>query len=299
MDYWIFVVTEHKTPNGAFTAQEIYKQRMADEFWGITQTTPNRRNIKRGDKVVFYVGQPNMVFAGTAVSDSSCFLLNKKEQDRYGHGKDFYTSEYGVRLKEIENWKTPKSVKSLVSELSFIENQQYWFTYFQGGVRQVTERDFQAICGSREISFTEHIEKVEDLEDPKEFALESHLEDFIFKNWRNIKWGSPLELFETEEQNGRQFPAGVWSIDFLAKNRMNGDIVVIELKKGKTSDAVVGQLLRYMGWVKRNLAEEKQSVRGIIVAGEVSEKLRYSVQELQNVDVKTYSVDFKLVPFQP
>jgi RecB family endonuclease NucS len=36
------------------------------------------------------------------------------------------------------------------------------------------------------------------------------------------------------------------------KNR-NGDFVVVETKKGKESDKVVGQIQRYMGWVKRNL----------------------------------------------
>lgn len=88
-----------------------------------------------------------------------------------------------------------------------------------------------------------------------------------------------------------------WSIDFLALDRDNNDLVVIELKRGKTSDATVGQILRYINWVKENVAEAGQYVRGIIIAKEVDEALKYSVKALDGVDVKTYVVDFKLCPF--
>lgn len=298
MNFWIFVVTGHKSEGETLSADEIYNQRIEDQFFGITKTTPNRRNLEKGDKVVFYVGLPKIVFAGTAVLDSSCFKLTQEQQEKYGHGKQFYAPEYGVLLKEIDKWGKPKSVKDLVSKLNFIENQDYWYSYLQGGVRQITEDDFRTICDEREVGFVEQIEKTPDLESPVEFALETHLEEFIYNNWNSIDWGSSLELFKTEEQNGRQFPAGIWSIDFLARDRRKGDIVVIELKKGKTSDAVIGQLLRYIAWVKENLAERHQEVRGIIVANEVSEKLRYGVKNLDNVEIKTYKVNFKLIPFR-
>ena len=97
------------------------------------------------------------------------------------------------------------------------------------------------------------------------------------------------------DQSGRQFPAGPWSIDFLARDMNSNDFVVIELKRGKTSDSVVGQLLRYINWVKINLAEEGQKVKGIIVASDYyNESLSYSVMSLSDVEVMTYIIDFKL-----
>jgi hypothetical protein len=60
--------------------------------------------------------------------------------------------------------------------------------------------------------------------------------------------------------------------------------VVIELKRGQTSDATVGQVLRYINWVKANLAAEKQDVRGIIVASDVDEALKYAARGLPHVD---------------
>jgi len=40
----------------------------------------------------------------------------------------------------------------------------------------------------------------------------------------------------------------------------------VELKKGRASDAVVGQTLRYMSFVQEMLAEKDQTVHGIIIA---------------------------------
>ena len=55
------------------------------------------------------------------------------------------------------------------------------------------------------------------------------LEEFLFANWSSIPWPSDLTLYTTDESNGRQFPAGSWSIDFLAIDRSTNDLVVIEL----------------------------------------------------------------------
>ena len=38
--------------------------------------------------------------------------------------------------------------------------------------------------------------------------------------------------------------------------------MVVELKKDKASDVAVGQTLRYMGWIKENLASEQGEVEG-------------------------------------
>ena len=71
-------------------------------------------------------------------------------------------------------------------------------------------------------------------------------------------------------------------------------MVVIELKRGKMSDATVGQLLRYIGWVQENLAEPGQKTRGIIIASNVDDALRLAVRNLPNAKVLTYRVDFHL-----
>lgn len=298
MNYWIFTVTGHKIDHETFTAEEIFNQRMNDRFWGIGEKTPNRKNLSKGDRVVYYIGLPRKVFAGTAALASPCFKLNDAQRKEYGHDTQFYTSDYGVLLEDIDIWSKPKSVEDLLPQLKFLENKQFWFSYLQGGVRQITEEDFRTITGEREVSLVERIISAKDIESQAEFALETHLEEFIYQNWDNIDWGSRLELYKTDEQDGRQFPAGTWSIDFLALDVDTNDLVVIELKRGKTSDSTVGQLLRYISWVKDNVADSYQNVRGIIIAKEGDEALKYAVKYLDDIEVKTYKVDFQLLSFK-
>lgn len=294
MKYWVFVVTKHKGHHSNIRPEEVYAQRMKDLFWGIGEKTPNRKNLSKGDGVVYYLGMPKKVFVGTATLSSSSFQLDSTQKQKYGHGRKFFTSEYGVLVDDINIWSNPRAIEDLVPKLEFIENKEYWFAYFQGGVRQISEKDFNTIIGKRDMSLVEQIASSRDVESQSEFALETHLEEFIHRNWQTINWGSKLELYETEDQDGRQFPAGTWSMDFLAVDRDSNDLVVIELKKGKSSDSTVGQLLRYISWVKENVAEEGQNVRGIIIARDVDEALNYAVKGLKDAQIRTYKVDFQL-----
>lgn len=207
-------------------------------------------------------------------------------------------SDFGVKLEEIQTWDYPKSVKELVPHLSFIENKPFWGTYFQGGVRQIPESDYMVIVDGHKKTLVEQIMGSDDLENQSEFALEAQLEDFLYRNWVNIDWGRKLRLYKTDGQDGRQFPAGPWSIDLLAIEEETNDLVVIELKRGKTSDAVLGQVLRYISWVKENVAEELQNVKGIIIAKEVDDALNYGVKSISNVEIKTYKLNFQLIPHE-
>lgn len=56
----------------------------------------------------------------------------------------------------------------------------------------------------------------------------------------------------------------------------SGSLVVIELKRGMASDQAVGQVLRYIGYVKENIASPDQKVHGWIIAGDYDEHLRLS-----------------------
>ena len=294
MNYWIFTVTVKRSDNKEFSAEEIFDTRMQDEFWGIGEKTPNRKNLRKGDKVIFYVGLPNMTFSGTTKLLTECKNLNDNQLNKYSHGLELYSEKQGVFLTDIDIWKNPKNVKDLVPHLSFIENKKYWFSYLQGGIRQIPEHDFLLLMGERDISLAEQLSKSKDIESESEFALEEHLEEFLYKNWDSINWGMNLDLYKVEDQSGRQFPAGQWSIDFLARDRDSNDFVVIELKRGKTSDAVVGQLLRYINWIRTNVAEKGQGVKGIIVANDYDESLTYSVMSSPDIEVMTYKINFKL-----
>lgn len=132
------------------------------------------------------------------------------------------------------------------------------------------------------------------IEDPSAFVLEKYLEDFIISNFKTIFNGT-LNVFEDEEgSDGQQYTTDIGPIDILAVEPATNSFVVIELKKGRPSDQVVGQILRYMGWVKQALCKEGQDVKGLVICRDPDSRLSYALSMTTNVQVRYYSVSFKL-----
>ena len=147
-----------------------------------------------------------------------------------------------------------------------------------------TYKVFPEIQEDVTISPEEYIETPETL-----FALESQLRDFIAKNLHSVPDCKNLKLY----QNGVEFYAGVAGrIDILAVDE-EGNFVVFELKLANSPDPAIGQLLRYMGWVRKNLANGK-TVKGIIVAKKINEKLKYAIEAVTDVALFEYEISFKL-----
>lgn len=125
------------------------------------------------------------------------------------------------------------------------------------------------------------------------FYMEKQLEDFIIENWETTPLAENLELIHEEGVlRSQQFKTGIGPIDILAKDKKSGNYVVIELKRNQTSDDTVGQILRYMGWVKENLHDP--NVKGLIIAGKYDDKLHYAQSMMSNIDVFLYEVAFSL-----
>ena len=130
---------------------------------------------------------------------------------------------------------------------------------------------------------------------PIVFALEKHLEDFLVKNWNQTVLGNNYEIYQEDgELVGQQYPSDTGPIDILAVSKDNTEILVVELKKGRASDVAVGQLQRYMGYVKDELCEDNQSVKGVIIALEDDLRIKRALSVTTNIEFYSYKVDFKL-----
>lgn len=136
----------------------------------------------------------------------------------------------------------------------------------------------------------------ETVEDPSVFALESHLEEFLVANWKQTALGNEYNIYEVDgESVGQQFPSDTGPMDILAISKDGSVLLVVELKRGRASDVVVGQIQRYMGYVKEELAEPHQTVKGIIIALEEDLKIRRALSVTTNIDFYRYQVMFKLI----
>lgn len=133
-----------------------------------------------------------------------------------------------------------------------------------------------------------------EVEDPTGFALERHLEDFLVTNWDQTELSKKYDIYEDEENTGQQFPTDTGPIDILAISKDRKELLVIELKKGRASDSVVGQIQRYMGYIKDELLEEDQSVRGIIIALDEDKRIKRALSIANNISFYRYRINFEL-----
>lgn len=124
-----------------------------------------------------------------------------------------------------------------------------------------------------------------------EFGFEKDLQNFLVKNLYLIE--PDLRLYENEGITGVEYPVGNRAVDILAISS-HDELVVIELKVSKGYDRVVGQLLRYMAWIEKNLAENGQKVRGVIIAKQISEDLKLACSKVADVKLMEYELSVKL-----
>jgi hypothetical protein len=226
--------------------------------------------ISPGDVVVARRGTKKVVAIGTV--KGAAFYDEKRGKERVAElSDDFYPNFIQV------DWEA--------KEIEFDKIKFSWYTMYE-----MPEERYRELMGPAPP------------EGPgEEFVLEKHLEDFLVANFGTIFKGE-LELYVDPEGNkGQQYPIvgedgkEIGRIDILAKEGGTSSFVVIELKKGRESDTVVGQILRYMGWIKENLCDQRQDVRGLIICKDQDERLRYALKVLPgNVGVKFYSVSFRL-----
>ena len=135
----------------------------------------------------------------------------------------------------------------------------------------------------------------ETIEDPTVFALEKHLEDFLVANWKQTELGKNYDIYEESgDLIGKQYPTDTGFIDILAISKDKKELLIVELKKGRASDNVVGQIQRYMGYVLEELAENGQTVKGIIIALEDDNRIRRALAVAPNIEFYRYQVSFKL-----
>lgn len=77
------------------------------------------------------------------------------------------------------------------------------------------------------------------VEDPVQFALEKYLEEFLVDNWAKTELGKAFDIYPDEEgiPIGRQYLTDTGPLDILAISKDRTQLLVVELKRGKASDA--------------------------------------------------------------
>jgi restriction system protein len=133
------------------------------------------------------------------------------------------------------------------------------------------------------------------VEDMTAFSLEKQLENFLVENWPMTDLGRDYDIYEVDgERVGQQYQSDTGPIDILAISKDKKELLVVELKRGRASDVVVGQIQRYMGYIKDEMAEAGQIVKGIIIARDDDKKIQRALSVTNNISFLRYEISFRL-----
>ena len=117
----------------------------------------------------------------------------------------------------------------------------------------------------------------------------------LHDNCNHLELGKNYDIYEEDgQQLGKQYPTDTGFMDILAISKDKKELLVVELKKGRASDNVVGQIQRYMGFALEELAENGQTVKGVIIALEDDNRIRRALAVAPNIEFYRYQVSFKL-----
>lgn len=134
------------------------------------------------------------------------------------------------------------------------------------------------------------------LDSPSSFALEKHLEEFLVSNWAKTEIGKNYDIYEEGGVLiGQQYSTDTGNLDILAISKDKKELLVIELKRGRVSDVVVGQIQRYMGFVKDELCEPHQTVRGLIIGLDDDLRIKRALSVTQGIEFVRYEISFRLI----
>ena len=115
VSYWLFVVKDEES-----------ERQLRNGYWRLFPTTPNRKSIKRGDRVVFYRAGENKQFF-------------------WGYGKIREINNLLIKLENVKIWDSPLPIRYVIKRLSFIKNKESWGVHLQGGIRKISEKDYRLI----------------------------------------------------------------------------------------------------------------------------------------------------------
>jgi endonuclease len=240
------------------------------------------------------------------------------EKVTYAEIKNYIKNKYGNVNENTINAQIIVCTVNQPSRVHYPENQKprianskydFLFTVGRGqvvlynpnehGVWEIRKNEYGKLIVAQkgleeDIAIVETENGLESTEPDMLFPVESHLRDFIAQNIQSLDVnGKRLKLYiDDEGRNGVEYPTDVGLIDILAVDE-EGNFVVFELKLSKGPDAAIGQIARYMGWVKKNIAKG-MNVSGVIVAKKVDDKLKYAASIVPEISLFEYQLNFTI-----
>jgi hypothetical protein len=244
-NYWVF----SNKPEGFYGSVWDQRAILDSGKYTIKETEPNRKGVRPGD--VAYMRIYGQHYRGKFTIAGKWAPLDPAEQKWEGKVAGQFP------MKDVVVWQRPLPQSLVIHDLSSksVRPRIAKITAEDGAMIETAQRVYARL------GFGDA--------DGKIIILEKGLEEAIKPNLKKMG----LKLASKQIQQQFDMGPGVGRSDLICLDE-SGGLVVIELKRGMTSDETIGQVLRYVGWVRENIAAEGQSVQGWIIAGDYDEHLR-------------------------
>ena len=147
-NYYIFNSSNAKSLDGKnIAAYSVALARLRKKVWPLYQRTPFRNKISENDKCLIYISGSSGVFTQHFISNANIKGLKISGIDKLN--EDEYMT-YGVpsmylNLENIAIYKNPINIRDYVNKLAFIGNKDNWGVYMQGGVRKISNEDYNLL----------------------------------------------------------------------------------------------------------------------------------------------------------
>ncbi len=100
------------------------------------------------------------------------------------------------------------------------------------------------------------------------------------------------KIYGDDSEEGVKYRIGGKEIDILLESSDGKSLLIIELKAGKASEKVYGQIAMYYGLIKKRFPEKE--IFGLIIAQEISEELIFAGSLSDTISFMNYSLKVNL-----
>lgn len=142
--HFIFIKGDAYLKNGSLiSAFEATKLLLNSRIWPLYSSTSNRKSIKQGDLLLFYISGKHE--NSQRVIAKSCIKAIEPWTKKHDTQCPIYPelAFSAVILGNVKYFSTPVTIKDHIDHLSFFpENRIKWGTALMGGVRRITAEDY-------------------------------------------------------------------------------------------------------------------------------------------------------------
>jgi restriction system protein len=234
-----------------------------------------------------------MTFTVAAFMKPGDIVLSGKRNGDYQVGKvigDYYFAKGQVqphrRPVEWFPYSIKKSDLSPKLRKSFSIGTVQWFDYADSDKQQAFEAELARLTSG----VFPDVKAIARFDEEISFQAEMELEDFLETHWKKTSFAADYDFVArqmTLDDAGR--------LDILAKSKDGKEYLIIELKLGRASDRVVGQLQAYMGYFSTSgYCANGETVRGVIIGSSEDPKIRHALKVTNNIEFYVYEMSFNM-----